>query len=96
MGIIFSNKANKTTVGEMLNKGNFGRMILGRLQAGRVVDNGVNRPYRLNAEELEKFKDEVIFYEANDEGIYYAHFEKPVNEIREILGLAPQNPFDIF
>ena len=44
--------------------------------------------------EVEKGEEEV---EKADEDRYYADFEKPVNEIRAILGLEPQdNPFDLF
>lgn len=96
MGIIFTNNKKKTTVGELL-KTPRGRLIASRLQAGRVQEGNVNRPYRLNDEELMKLKDEVVYWEANND-CYYAYFEKPVNEIRAILGLEPQsdNPFDLF
>ena len=85
----------KTTVGELL-KTPTGRIIASCLQAGRVQRGIANLPYHLSNEELLKLKDEVVYWEADDER-YYADFEKPVNEIREILGLEPQDdPFNLF
>ena len=85
----------KTTVGELL-KTSTGRIIASCLQAGRVQDGIVNRPYHLSDEELMKLKDEVVYWEA-DEDRYYADFEKSVDEIRAILGLEPQDdPFNLF
>jgi len=67
-----------------------GKVILHTLQAGRVRDNNVDRPYRLSDEELELLKDEYIYF-WDDGDRYYASFEKSVNEIRALLNLPPQH-----
>jgi len=95
-GIIFSDKATRCQIKDLLNTEN--QFILNRLQAGRIItDSGANVPYRLSPEELEKLKDEYIYYEDNGDA-YYARFEKPVNAIRKLLGLPEQdeNPLDSF
>lgn len=86
---------HKTTVGELL-KTPTGRIIASCLQAGRIQRGISNLPYHLSNEELLKLKDEVVYWEA-DEDRYYADFEKSVDEIRAILGLEPQDdPFNLF
>ena len=96
-GIVFSDKAKRTQIKDLLNAPG-GMLILRRLQAGRMTgDNGMSIPYRLSDEELKKLQDEFIYYEYDGDGTVYARFEKPVNEIRELLGLPPedQNPFNL-
>ena len=96
MGIIFSDKARHLQIKSLLDKPE-GMSILNRLQAGRVGKAGAlgfgSRPRRLSREELEILKDEWIYFEAADDGCIYAAFRKPVNEIRAILGLPPQDVF---
>lgn len=95
MGIIFSDKARRVQIKELLGTPQ-GKMILGRLQAGRIkYPGGGSGPYRLSDEDLEILKDEWIYVEATDD-CWYARFEKPVNEIRALIGLPPQsnNPLD--
>ncbi len=96
-GIVFSDKAKRAQIKDLLNTPG-GMLILRRLQAGRMLTaNGVNVPYRLSDEELKKLENEFIYYEQGLDGTMYARFEKPVNEIRELLGLEPQdpNPFNL-
>ena len=94
MGIIFSDKARHVQIKDLLGSPQ-GRVILNRLQAGRdggdIMGFG-SVPHRLSQEDLELLKDEWIYFEANDD-CWYARFEKPVNEIRAILGLEPQDTF---
>ena len=96
-GIVFSDKAKRAQIKDLLNAPG-GMLILRRLQAGRMLSStGVNVPYRLSDEELKKLENEYIYYEHDSDGTVYARFEKPVNEIRELLGLPPedQNPFNL-
>ena len=96
-GIVFSDKQKRAQIKDLLNASG-GMLILRRLQAGRMITaNGANVPYRLSDEELKKLQDEFIYYEQDIDGTMYARFEKPVNEIRELLGLEPQdqNPFNL-
>lgn len=95
MGIIFSDKQKRVQIKDLLKQAQ-GKIILSRLQAGRMINEyGCNVPYRLSDAELELLKDEWIYIEAND--CWFARFEKPVNEIRKLLGLPEQsmNPFMI-
>lgn len=96
-GIIFSDKAKRAQIKDLLNAPG-GMLILRRLQAGRMRSaNGINVPYRLSNEELKKLENEYIYYEQDSDGTMYARFEKPVNEIRELLGLDPEgeDPFNL-
>lgn len=82
MGIIFSNNANRMTVREALNRTD-GRIIVNRLQAGRVQQGLVNRPHRLTDDEIQLVLDEEILVETDD--CYYATFVKPTAEICKLL-----------
>ena len=92
MGIIFSDRAQRCQIKDLLNDPK-SRFILNRLQAGRDGGDDMgfgSMPHRLSAEELEILKDEWIYFEESGD-CWYARFEKPVNEIRELLGLEPQD-----
>ena len=91
-GILFSDKAKRAQIKDLLNAPG-GMLILRRLQAGRMIaSNGMNIPYRLSDAELKKLENEYIYYEQGHDGTMYARFEKPVNEIRKLLGLDEQDP----
>lgn len=96
--MIFTDKARRLQIRDLL--GTEDEWMLNRLQAGRTGPVGLfgigSQPYRLSKEELIKLKDEYIFIDEESDCVY-ARFEKPVNEIRAILGLEPQdNPFNQF
>jgi len=96
-GIIFSDRAKRAQIKDLLNAPG-GLLILRRLQAGRMkTTSGLNVPYRLSDDELKKLENEYIYYEQDRDGTMFARFEKPTNEIRELLGLEPEdpNPFNL-
>lgn len=89
-GIVFSDKATRCQIKDLLNEPG-GLLILRRLQAGRMrAANGMNIPYRLSDAELKKLQNEYIYYESDGDA-WYARFEKPINDIRALLGLEPQS-----
>lgn len=97
MGIVFDNSAQRVQIKDLLNDEE-NRFILNRLQAGRYrTPDGYDAPYRLSDDELVKLQDEYIYIQT-DGDCWYARFEKPTSEIRELLGLPIQsdNPFDMF
>lgn len=92
MGIIFSDKARHVQVKSLLGTPQ-GKLILSRLSAGRDGGDKLgfgSAPHRLSPEELEKLKDEWIYFES-DGDCWYANFERPTDEIRAVLGLEPQD-----
>ena len=82
MGIAFSPNASRMTVREALTRTD-GRIIVNRLQAGRVQQGCTNRPHRLTDDEIQLVLDEEILVEVDD--CYYASFVKPTSEICKIL-----------
>lgn len=94
-GIVFSDNAQRCQIKDLIDSPE-GRLILKRLQVGREGNGDSlgfgSYPRYLKADEIEKLKDEWIYYEDSGD-CWYARFEKPVNEIRAILGLEPQDEF---
>ena len=81
MGCVFLN-SNQMTVREALQRAD-GRIIVSRLQAGRIQKGLVNKPHRLTDDEIQLVLDEEILVEIDD--CYYADFVKPTSEICKIL-----------
>ena len=85
MGVIFTKENSKRiTIREIINEP-WANRVLGRLQAGRIVDKNGSVPYRLTAADLQKVIDEDILVSIQPDCIY-ATFVKPVTEICQILG----------
>jgi len=86
-GIVFSDKAQRVQIKDLL--GTEDEYILNRLQAGRDGGDAMgfgSTPHRLSKEDLNLLKDEWIYIEDDGE-CWWACFEKPVAEIRKLLGL---------
>lgn len=66
-------------------------LVLHGLQIGRIKTSWGSKPEYPTDEQLEILKDEEIFVDKDDDEIYWSFFIKPVDEIRAILGLEPQD-----